>query len=113
MACVVTRWLTYCRAGKGPRFAGDTVWAGLQYGQFMRSLRRSVALAGRGDRGSFGTHSFRRGAACALDERGVAPHVLKARGRWQSDAYRVYIAESTRGQSEGMAVYTAILKAVG
>jgi hypothetical protein len=41
--------------------------------------------------GNYGGHSLRAGGATLLAERGVAPHIIQATGRWSSDAFQLYI----------------------
>ena len=43
------------------------------------------------DEDEFATHSFRRGFATFLHQRGVLAHDIQAYGVWRSEAYRLYI----------------------
>ena len=56
-------------------------------------LRRLMGLLGR-DASVYGAHSLRIGAATALAFLGAPEHVIKALGRWRSDAYLLYIRDS-------------------
>lgn len=57
---------------------------------FVKSMKE--ALRSRNvDYTSYSGHSFRIGAASAAARAGVPDHLIKAMGRWQSEAYQVYI----------------------
>jgi len=39
-------------------------------------------------------HSLRAGGATMLAERGAAPHIIQAAGRWSSDAFQTYVRKN-------------------
>ena len=41
-----------------------------------------------------GGQSMRAGGATALAERGIAPNLIQATGRWSSDAFQIYIRKN-------------------
>jgi hypothetical protein len=54
-----------------------------------------IVIASLGlDASRYHGHSFRRGGATSLSERGVDHDMIKAMGRWKSDAYQRYIVTS-------------------
>ena len=57
--------------------------------RFSRLVGRSVQLAGWS--GNFTTHSFRVGAATSAAAIGVPDYLIRALGRWNSDAYLLYV----------------------
>lgn len=56
----------------------------------VRRMRQALSLAGI-EQGSYSGHSFRIGAATSAAAAGVPSHLIKALGRWSSEAYMVYI----------------------
>ena len=68
--------------------------------QLLAVLRKALARVGE-DPGSFGTHSFRIGAATEADARGWGELAIKELGRWSSDCFKGYVrsAGKERGQS--------------
>ena len=48
-------------------------------------------FAASGIQGSFSCHSFRIGAAVVATRAGIPDHLIQAMGRWNSDAYKLYI----------------------
>ena len=58
--------------------------------QFVRSVRDALAASGI-DSSSYSGHSFWSGAATAAGQAGVPAYVIKLLGRWQSEAYHLYI----------------------
>ena len=58
--------------------------------QFVRSVKRALTAANI-DASAYSGHSFRIGAATAAAAAGIPAHFIKMLGRWESDAYHVYI----------------------
>jgi site-specific recombinase XerD len=58
--------------------------------QFVRHLKQALDAAGI-DQKHYSGHSFRIGAATAAAKAGVPDHLIKAFGRWESEAYQIYI----------------------
>ena len=61
--------------------------------QFNSELRRCLAFCGLNPQRY--THSFRIGAACLAAEKGFSDAQIRALGRWKSDAFKLYIRNST------------------
>ena len=57
--------------------------------KFSRLVNQTVKNAGW--QGNFTTHSFRVGAASTAAALGVPDHMIRAMGRWNSDAYLTYV----------------------
>lgn len=57
---------------------------------FNSELRRCLIFCGL-DTSRYKSHSFRIGAACLAAEQGCSDAQIRALGRWQSDAFKVYI----------------------
>jgi hypothetical protein len=72
----------------------------------IRALRATVTLIGEEELGykaaDVGTHSIRSGAAMALVLSGHAAWRIMLAGRWQSDAFLVYIREQIQQFSKGV-----------
>ena len=62
-------------------------------------------FAAAGIQGSFSSHSFRIGAATVAARMGVPDHLIQAVGRWNSDAYKLYI----RTPAKALAQVTSLL----
>ena len=62
-------------------------------------------FAAAGIQGSFSSHSFRIGAATVAARMGVPDHLIQAVGRWNSDAYKLYI----RTPAEALAQVSSLL----
>ena len=62
-------------------------------------------FAAAGIQGSFSSHSFRIGAPTVAARMGVPDHLFQAVGRWNSDAYKLYI----RTPAEALAKVTSLL----
>ena len=56
----------------------------------MTRLRRGLQAAGL-EMSRFSGHSLRIGAATSAAAAGVPDHLIKMLGRWQSEAYQLYI----------------------
>ena len=57
---------------------------------FIRKLRRHLGDLGI-DWKQYSGHSLRRGAAVSAKAAGCGPELIKLLGRWNSDAYQVYL----------------------
>ena len=62
--------------------------------QFNSQLRRCLAFCGLDPR-RYKSHRFRIGAACHRAEKGFSDAQIRALGRWKSDAFKLYIRNST------------------
>ena len=58
--------------------------------QFVRLVKRALTAASI-DASAYSGHSFRIGAASAAAAAGVPAYLIKALGRWESEAYHFYI----------------------
>lgn len=58
--------------------------------QFVKRVKEALSSAGI-DQTSYSGHSFRIGAATAAARAGISDHIIKALGRWESEAYQTYI----------------------
>ena len=58
--------------------------------QFVHHVKRALNTAGI-DESCYSGHSFRIGAATAAAMAGVPAETIKMLGRWESDAYRLYV----------------------
>ena len=58
--------------------------------QLTKALRMLLQLAGY-DQNSYASHSFQIGAATTAAAAGLPAWLIKAMGRWSSDAYQTYI----------------------
>ena len=57
---------------------------------FIRKVREALRQANI-DPSAYSGHSFRIGAATAAANAGIPAHIIKMLGRWQSEAYQLYI----------------------
>ena len=57
---------------------------------FVAAVRAALLVAGMSSNGYTG-HSFRIGVATSAPRVGLATHLIKAMGRWTSDAFMVYL----------------------
>ena len=64
--------------------------APLSRDQFVNRVKKALRVAGI-DSSSYAGHSFRIGAATAAAAAGVPAHFIKMLGRWESEAYHLYI----------------------
>ena len=65
--------------------------------KFSKLVRETVLAAGWS--GNFSSHSFRVGAASTAASLGVPDYLIKALGRWNSDAYLLYVKLSPQQMS--------------
>ena len=92
MLCPVTavlRYLAVRTEAVGPLF----VWednSPLTRDQFVRRVKKALQSVGV-DASCYSGHSFGIGAATAAAMAGVPADTIKMLGRWESDAYRLYI----------------------
>lgn len=90
--CPVAALLTYLAVrplGDGHLF----VWEDgrpLTRTAFVTRLRRGLQSAGL-DVGRYSGHSLRIGASTTAAAAGVPDHLIKILGRWQSEAYQLYV----------------------
>lgn len=59
---------------------------------FMREISTLIAASGF-NTSNYSSHSFRKGGAVSLQQRGVADSIIKKMGRWRSDAYHLYLRQ--------------------
>ena len=84
----LSRYLSIRGHAPGPLFLRSN---GQPLSPFLvNSWLRSI-LASAGIHGNYSSHSFRIGAATSAALSGIPDHVIKALGRWSSDAYLTYI----------------------
>jgi len=62
--------------------------------QFNTELHNSLIFCGM-DAARYKSHSFRIGAACHAAERGLSDAQIRTLGRWNSDAFRLYIRSTS------------------
>ena len=62
--------------------------------QFNTELRRCLNFCGLNAQ-RYKSHSFRIGAACLAADKGFSDAQIRALGRWKSDAFKLYISNST------------------
>ena len=84
------------KQGKDPAAFEEAPGKTLQYHTMTKLLRR-VAVKLKMNKSWVGTHSLRAGGASALSRQGAPPWLIKAIGRWKSDAYEGYIRSSSYG----------------
>ena len=91
--CPVVAILKYLEVRPGPRSGPLLIHQDgnpLYRDQFVRCLKESLEAAGI-NHAHYSGHSFRIGAATAAARAGVPDHLIKSLGRWESEAYQVYI----------------------
>ena len=64
----------------------------------ITNLLKRTAIRLKLDPKDFATHSLRAGGASALARGGAPPWQIQAIGRWKSDAYKLYIRDSSFGK---------------
>ena len=83
--------------GKSKKLRYDIRYDGVGYDPLLRAIRRllqDVGVTTSDEFGElFGSHSLRRGGAQALARAGWSIDLIKAFGRWLSDAIEVYLLE--------------------
>ena len=100
--CSVLRLRSFRNRNKVP--TDGSLWGpDYDYPLFMSALRSSLRHAGSKLVKEYSTHSFRRGAATALDLAGTAPQTIKEMGRWKSEAYQNYLEYSWSQAAAGAA----------
>lgn len=57
---------------------------------FMREISTLITASGY-DTSNYTSHSFRKGGAVSLQQRGVSDSIIRKMGRWKSDAYHLYL----------------------
>lgn len=72
----------------------NQIIAPFQVNHFNSELRRCLAFCGLDPR-RYKSHSFRIGAACLAAEKGFSDAQIRALDRWKSDAFKLYIRNST------------------
>jgi hypothetical protein len=60
----------------------------------MKEVARLLRLVGH-DPDRYSSHSFRKGGAVSLQERGVEDSLIRRTGRWKSDAFHSYVRHPT------------------
>ena len=73
---------------KGPLFIHED---GAPLTRLNLNVRLQKVLSAAGWQGRYTLHSFRVGAATTAAALGFPEHLIKALGRWNSDAYKLYI----------------------
>ena len=85
----VLSYLVHHPSGEGPlfQFSDDSP---LRRVKFVSEFRKALSSAGVQADGYTG-HLFRIGAAMTAAAKGIPDNMIKALGRWTSEAYQVYI----------------------
>ena len=94
--CPVAYLLQYCKIRgdqPGPLFC-QLDNRPISVNQFNSELRRCLAFCGL-DPQRYNSHSFRIRATCLAAEKGFSDAQIRALGRWKSDAFKLYIRNST------------------
>ena len=97
----ILHYLAICPAGEGALLV-HADRTPLTREQFVRMVRRLLRTANV-DVSAYSGHSFRIGAATAAAAAGVPTHFIKMLGRWESEAYQLYLrtpCESLSGISQ-------------
>ena len=99
----VLSYLVHHPSGEGPLFQFRD-GSPLTRARFVLEFRKALSSAGVQADGYTG-HSFRIGAATTAAAKGIPDNMIKALGRWTSEAYQIYI----RLPREQLASVTAML----
>uniref|UniRef100_A0A1X7T011 Tyr recombinase domain-containing protein n=1 Tax=Amphimedon queenslandica TaxID=400682 RepID=A0A1X7T011_AMPQE len=94
--CPVSALLAYLARRPGPRVGPLLIQEDgqpLTRDFFVHLLKEALGRCGI-DSGGYSGHSFRIGAATSAAQAGVPDHIIKAMGRWESEAYQTYIRSS-------------------
>ena len=92
--CPVTALLNFLlvrQAGEGPLLVLQD-GTPLSRDLFIRKVRKALTLA-QVDQRLYAGHSFRIGAATTAAAVGIPTHIIKMLGRWNSEAYLLYIRQ--------------------
>ncbi len=81
-------YLPVCGMTLGPQFVYSD---GSPLSKCKLNKKLQQVLSAAGWQGRFTLHSFRVGAASTAASLGTPDHLIKALGRWSSEAYQVYI----------------------
>ena len=90
--CLVSAKLDYIALrlnGKGPLLI-HVDGTPLTRDQISRMVKKTLHLA-KVDASTYSGHSFRIGAATVTATAGVQAHFIKVIGRWESEAYQLYV----------------------
>ena len=82
---------------------GETIVGGHTEWSLRRSLSSILQCIGVDHVERYSFHSFRRGGAHLASKNGVADCMIKAHGRWRSEAYQRYTAVDKRDAGEQVA----------
>jgi hypothetical protein len=61
---------------------------------FMKQVSTLLSNAGY-DSSSYSSHSFRKGGAVSLQQKGISDSIIRQMGRWKSDAFHLYLRHPT------------------
>ena len=85
----ILHYLSVCPRSQGPLF----VWRDgtpLTRDQLVREVKKALRASGLDD-SCYSGHSFRIGTATAAAAAGVPADLIKMLGRWESNAYQLYV----------------------
>ena len=94
--CPVQSLIDYCQVRgqkPGPLFCLPDL-SPITIGKFNTELQRCLVFCGL-DTSRYKSHSFRIGAACYAAEQGFSDSQIRKLGRWNSDAFKVYLRSDT------------------
>ena len=109
--CPVSALLMYLAKHPGPRSGPLLIREDgqpLSRDHFVHYLKEALGRCGI-DSGRYSGHSFRIGVATTAAQAGVPDHLIKAMGRWNSEAYQVYI-QSPFCPSSGSSIFVKRLE---